>query len=245
MGNVRRVYVEKKKDYAVKAKELLEELRQYLGLSIDDLRILIRYDIENLSDESYQKALGTVFSEPPVDDVYEEEFPCAEDEISFSVEYLPGQFDQRADSAEQCVKLLNEEENAIIRSATTYVVKGSLSEEQMKEIKEYCINPVDSRETDEVKPETLAMDFDEPEDVKIVDGFQVMGEEDLKALYDSLNLAMTFKDFKHIQNYFAGEEKRDPSMTEIRVLDTYWSDHCRHTTFSTELTKIEFQEGYF
>ncbi len=141
MGNVRRVYVEKKKDYAVKAKELLEELRQYLGLSIDDLRILIRYDIEDLSDESYQKALGTVFSEPPVDEVYEEEFPKAEDEVSFSVEYLPGQFDQRADSAEQCVKLLNEEENAIIRSATTYVVKGSLSEDQMKDIKEYCINP--------------------------------------------------------------------------------------------------------
>ena len=161
MGNVRRVYVEKKKDYAVKAKELLEELRQYLGLSIDDLRILIRYDIEDLSDESYQKALGTVFSEPPVDEVYEEEFPKAEDEVSFSVEYLPGQFDQRADSAEQCVKLLNEEENAIIRSATTYVVKGSLSEDQMKDIKEYCINPVDSRETDEEKPETLAMDFEE------------------------------------------------------------------------------------
>ena len=245
MGNVRRVYVEKKKDYAVKAKELLEELRQYLGLSIDDLRILIRYDIEDLSDESYQKALGTVFSEPPVDEVYEEEFPKAEDEVSFSVEYLPGQFDQRADSAEQCVKLLNEEENAIIRSATTYVVKGSLSEDQMKDIKEYCINPVDSRETDEEKPETLAMDFEEPEDVKIVEGFQAMGDKELKELYDSLNLAMTFKDFKHIQNYFTGEEKRDPSMTEIRVLDTYWSDHCRHTTFSTELTKIEFQEGYF
>lgn len=245
MGNVRRVYVEKKKDYAVKAKELREELRQYLGLSIEDIRVLIRYDVENLSEESYQKALVTVFSEPPVDDVYEEEFPCGEDEVSFSVEYLPGQFDQRADSAQQCVKLLNENEDALIRSATTYVVKGDVTEAQLEEIKEYCINPVDSREAEAEKPETLAMDFEDPEDVKIVEGFQTMEEKDLKELYDSLNLAMTFKDFQHIQNYFAGEEKRDPSMTEIRVLDTYWSDHCRHTTFSTELTKIEFQDGFF
>ena len=245
MGKVKRVYVEKKKDYAVKAKELLEELRQYLGLEIEDIRVLIRYDIENLSDTSYQKALGTVFSEPPVDDVYEETFPCGENEVCFSVEFLPGQFDQRADSAEQCVKLLNEDEEAVIRSATTYVVKGNLTSEQLEEIKSYCINPVDSREAGEEKPDTLVMEFDEPEDVKIIEGFQGMEEGKLKELYDSLNLAMTFKDFLHIQNYFAGEEKRDPSMTEIRVLDTYWSDHCRHTTFSTELTNIEFQDGFY
>ncbi len=245
MGKVKRVYVEKKKDYAVKAKELREELRQYLGLDIEDVRVLIRYDVENLSDESYQKALMTVFSEPPVDDVYEEEFPKEDGEVSFSVEFLPGQFDQRADSAEQCVKLLNEDEEALIRSATTYVVKGNLTEEQLKEIKEYCINPVDSREASAQKPETLIMDFEEPADVKIFDGFKDMEEAPLKELYDSLNLAMTFKDFLHIQNYFKGEEKRDPSMTEIRVLDTYWSDHCRHTTFSTELTKIEFQDGFY
>ncbi|MGN0416355.1 phosphoribosylformylglycinamidine synthase [Anaerostipes faecalis] len=245
MGKVKRVYVEKKKDYAVKAKELLEELRQYLGLEIEDIRVLIRYDIENLSDASYQKALGTVFSEPPVDDVYEETFPCSENEVCFSVEFLPGQFDQRADSAEQCVKLLNEDEEAVIRSATTYVVKGNLTSEQLEEIKSYCINPVDSREAGEEKPDTLVMEFDEPEDVKIIEGFQGMEEGKLKELYDSLNLAMTFKDFLHIQNYFAGEEKRDPSMTEIRVLDTYWSDHCRHTTFSTELTNIEFQDGFY
>ena len=245
MGKVKRVYVEKKKDYAVKAKELLEELRQYLGLEIEDIRVLIRYDIENLSDASYQKALGTVFSEPPVDDVYEETFPCSENEVCFSVEFLPGQFDQRADSAEQCVKLLNEDEEAVIRSATTYVVKGNLTSEQLEEIKSYCINPVDSREAGEEKPDTLVMEFDEPEDVKIIEGFQGMEEGKLKELYDSLNLAMTFKDFLHIQNYFAREEKRDPSMTEIRVLDTYWSDHCRHTTFSTELTNIEFQDGFY
>ncbi|MDY2726696.1 MAG: phosphoribosylformylglycinamidine synthase, partial [Anaerostipes faecalis] len=170
MGKVKRVYVEKKKDYAVKAKELLEELRQYLGLEIEDIRVLIRYDIENLSDASYQKALGTVFSEPPVDDVYEETFPCSENEVCFSVEFLPGQFDQRADSAEQCVKLLNEDEEAVIRSATTYVVKGNLTSEQLEEIKSYCINPVDSREAGEEKPDTLVMEFDEPEDVKIIEG---------------------------------------------------------------------------
>ena len=243
MGEVRRVYVEKKKDYAVKAKELHASLKQYLGLDVESVRVLVRYDIENLSDASYEKALVTVFSEPPVDDVYEETLPLADGEISFSVEFLPGQFDQRADSAQQCVKLLNEDEDALIRSATTYVVKGDLTDEQLEAVKEYCINPVDSREAAADKPETLVMDFEEPADVKILDGFKDMEEDKFKELYDSLGLAMTFKDFLHIQNYFHGEEKRDPSMTEIRVLDTYWSDHCRHTTFLTELKNVTFEDG--
>ena len=245
MGEVRRVYVEKKKDYAVKAKELHASLKQYLGLDVESVRVLVRYDIENLSDASYEKALVTVFSEPPVDDVYEETLPLADGEISFSVEFLPGQFDQRADSAQQCVKLLNEDEDALIRSATTYVVKGDLTDEQLEAVKEYCINPVDSREAAADKPETLVMDFEEPADVKILDGFKDMEEDKFKELYDSLNLAMTFKDFLHIQNYYKGEEKRDPSMTEIRVLDTYWSDHCRHTTFQTELKNVKFEDGYY
>ena len=223
MGQVKRVYVEKKQDYAIKAKELLEEVRQYLGLDVENIRVLIRYDVENVSEESYQKALGTVFSEPPVDEVYEEAFPVEEGETAFSVEFLPGQFDQRADSAQQCLKLLNESEEPVIRSATTYVVKGTLSEDEMGQIKDYCINPVDSRESSEEKPDTLVMEFEEPEDVKIVEGFRGMGEQPFKELYDSLNLAMTFKDFLHIQKYFKEEEQRDPSMTEIRVLDTYWS----------------------
>ena len=243
MGEVRRVYVEKKKDYAVKAKELHASLKQYLGLDVESVRVLVRYDIENLSDASYEKALVTVFSEPPVDDVYEETLPLADGEISFSVEFLPGQFDQRADSAQQCVKLLNEDEDALIRSATTYVVKGDLTDEQLEAVKEYCINPVDSREAAADKPETLVMDFEEPADVKILDGFKDMEEDKFKELYDSLNLAMTFKDFQHIQNYYHGEEHRNPTMTEIRVLDTYWSDHCRHTTFSTELKDVTFGEG--
>ena len=246
MGQVKRIYVEKKAPYAVRAKELREEVRQYLGITaLRNVRVLIRYDVENLSDATYQQALMTVFSEPPVDDYYEEIFEMDPDAFCFSVEYLPGQFDQRADSAEQCVKLLNEKEDPVIRSATTYVFEGEISEEDRTRIKEYCINPVDSRETDEKKPDTLVQKFDEPADVAIFDGFQSMPEAELKELYDSLNLAMTFKDFLHIQKYFAGEEKRDPSVTEIRVLDTYWSDHCRHTTFLTELKNVTFDDGYY
>ena len=244
MNQVRRLYVEKKPDYAVKAKELAEELQSYLFLKdIQRVRVLIRYDMENVSEETYQKAMGTVFSEPPVDYIYEESFPKEEGDRVFSVEYLPGQFDQRADSAVQCLQLLNEKEEPIIRSATTYVLSGEITDEEFDKIKEYCINPVDSRETDETKPETLVMEYEEPADVSVFEGFKDMPEEELKALYDSLGLAMTFKDFLHIQNYYCGEEHRDPTMTEIRVLDTYWSDHCRHTTFSTELKDISFEEG--
>ena len=246
MGNVKRVYVEKKSAYAVRAKELKEEVVRYLGITaLQDVRVLIRYDVENLSDATYRQALGTVFSEPPVDEYFEETFAVDTDALVFSVEYLPGQFDQRADSAEQCVKLLNEKEDPVIRSATTYVFEGKFTDEEVAKLKEYCINPVDSRETNEEKPETLVQQFEDPADVAIFDGFQSMSEEDLRTLYESLNLAMTFQDFKHIQNYFAGEEKRDPSVTEIRVLDTYWSDHCRHTTFLTELKNVTFEDGYY
>ena len=245
MSKVKRIYVEKKKDYAVKAGELLDEIKNYLGIPVDGVRVLVRYDIENLSEDTYQKALGTVFSEPPVDILYEEAFDKNDTDQVFSVEYLPGQFDQRADSAEQCVKLLNENEEPVIRSATTYVIEGNVDEDQMERIKNHCINPVDSREASSVKPETLVTIFEDPADVKIFDGFQTMEEQALRELYDSLGLAMTFKDFLHIQNYFKNEEHRDPSMTEIRVLDTYWSDHCRHTTFSTELKNINFKDGYY
>lgn len=246
MGNVRRVYVEKKEDFAIKAKELKHEIRHYLGIEVSAVRVLTRYDVENISEDTYQKALKTVFSEPPVDNIFLERLEGGDEtEYIFSVEFLPGQFDQRADSAEQCVKLLNENEEPLIRSATTYVITGDITEDELCSIKKYCINPVDSRETGEDKPDTLVQEFDEPEDIKVFDGFIQMPEDELKKLYDSLNLAMTFKDFLHIQNYFRGEEDRDPTMTEIRVLDTYWSDHCRHTTFSTELKNVKFDEGYY
>ncbi len=246
MSNVKRIYVEKKPAYAVHAKELKHEIKSYLGIkTLETVRVLIRYDIENVSETTYKKALGTVFSEPPVDVLFEETFEKAEGDYVFSVEFLPGQFDQRADSAEQCVKLLNETEAPVIRTATTYVLTGSLTDDEFERIKAYCINPVDSRETDEVKPETLVTEFEEPKDVAILDGFVDMDQEALTGLFESLNLAMTLKDFEHIQAYFKNEEHRDPSMTEIRVLDTYWSDHCRHTTFQTELKNVTFEDGFF
>ena len=246
MSSVRRVYVEKKPAFAVQAKDLRHELRKYLGVSgLTGVRVLIRYDVENISDDVFEKACKTVFAEPPVDTLYKESFEMAENARTFSVEFLPGQFDQRADSAVQCVKFLNEEEEPVIRSATTYVIEGEVSDEEFEAIKHHCINPVDSREIGMEKPETLVAKFEEPADVAILDGFQDMPEAELKKRYDSLNLAMTFKDFLHIQNYFKSEEHRDPSMTEIRVLDTYWSDHCRHTTFSTELKNVAFTDGYY
>ena len=244
MSTVRRVYVEKKPSFAVKAKELKHEISSYLGIqTVTNVRELIRYDVENISDDVFEKACHTVFAEPPVDDLYLEKFEAADGAHVFSVEFLPGQFDQRADSAVQCVQFLDENAQPIIRSATTYVIEGDITEEEFEAIKNHCINPVDSRETGLQKPETLVTEFKDPEDVKIFDGFRDMDEAPLRELYSSLNLAMTFKDFLHIQNYFKNEEKRDPSMTEIRVLDTYWSDHCRHTTFSTELTQVKFDEG--
>lgn len=246
MNSVKRVYVEKKQEFAVQAKELKQELKSYLGIqTVENVRVLIRYDIENISDATFETACNGIFSEPPVDILYKEEFEVKEGSRIFSVEYLPGQFDQRADSAVQCVQFIKEDEMPVIKSATTYVIEGAITDEEFAAIKAHCINPVDSRETGMEKPETLITQFEEPEDVKIFDGFKDMEEDKLKELYDSLGLAMTFKDFLHIQNYFKGEEKRDPSMTEIRVLDTYWSDHCRHTTFSTELKEVSFGEGYY
>ena len=241
---VKRVYVEKKPEFAVQAKELRHEVKSYLGIkTVKNVRVLIRYDVENLSDATFERACNGVFAEPPVDILYREDFPREESDHIFSVEFLPGQFDQRADSAVQCVQFIKEDELPVIKTATTYVIEGEISEEEMEAIKAHCINPVDSRETGLEKPETLVTKFEEPADVKIFDGFKDMPEAELKELYSSLGLAMTFKDFQHIQNYFKGEEHRDPSMTEIRVLDTYWSDHCRHTTFSTELTEVSFGDG--
>ena len=246
MGSVRRVFVEKKPDYAVAAKELRHEIRRYLGImDVTGVRVLIRYDVENISDDTFEKACSGVFAEPPVDILYREEYPLSEGDRSFSVEFLPGQFDQRADSAEQCLRFIKEDESPVIRTATTYVIEGNISDDEFDAIRNHCINPVDSREASEEKPETLVSSFEEPADILVFEGFKDMAEDELKKLYDSLGLAMTFKDFLHIQNYYKEEEHRDPTMTEIRVLDTYWSDHCRHTTFSTELKDVQFDDGYY
>ncbi|MBR0085908.1 MAG: phosphoribosylformylglycinamidine synthase, partial [Lachnospiraceae bacterium] len=243
---VRRIYVEKKKEYAVAAKELQSDIRSYLGIEdTEGVRVLIRYDVENVTDSVWENAKNTVFCEPPVDTLHEESVELADDEQIFSVEYLPGQFDQRGDSAVQCLQLQDPQAEPIVKTATTYIIKGKISEDEMARIRSYCVNPVDSRITDEIKPETLDVNYDEPEDVKIFDGFRTMSDEEFEALYKSLNLAMTYNDFKFIRDYFRSEETRDPSMTEIRVLDTYWSDHCRHTTFLTELKNIDFEDGYY
>ena len=242
---VRRIYVEKKEAYAVRAGELFENIKTYLGISsIARVRVLVRYDIENLDGKTYAEARGTIFSEPPLDSLYEEQFPREAGDTVFSAEYLPGQFDQRADSAVQCVQLINRDATPTIRTATTYVLSGKLSEQEITAIKHFCINPVDSRECAEEKPETLAQNYPAPDNVKIVENFITMPEDDFRALYASFGLAMTYEDFLEIRRYFEGE-KRNPTVTEIRVLDTYWSDHCRHTTFQTELTKVSFLDGDF
>ena len=242
---VRRIYVEKKKAYAVRAVELFENIKTYLGISdIAGVRVLVRYDIENLDDKTFVQARGTIFSEPPLDELYEETFPKEAGDTVFSAEYLPGQFDQRADSAVQCVQLIDKDAAPVIRTATTYVLSGKLSEQEIEAVKHFCINPVDSRECAEEKPETLTQNYPTPDDVKTVEGFTAMPEDDFRALYASFGLAMTYEDFLEIRHYFESE-KRNPTVTEIRVLDTYWSDHCRHTTFQTELTKVSFLDGDF
>ena len=191
-----------------------------------DVRVLVRYDIENISNADYKRSLDTIFCEPPLDICYESDFPHQDSDFFFTVEYLPGQFDQRADSAIQCVKLLGSEDDIDIRSATTYVFTGNFSDEDKEKIKRYCINPVDSKIADESVPQTLKIDFEIPDDVETVDGFISMNEKTLRECYNDLSLAMTFDDFKFIQNYLKNDENRNPSITEIRVLDTYWSDHC-------------------
>ncbi|MCR4641698.1 MAG: phosphoribosylformylglycinamidine synthase [Lachnospiraceae bacterium] len=246
MSGVKRIYVAKKPAYAVKDRELMSEIPGYLGIrGVKSVRVYIRYDVEKVSEEVFETALRCVFSEPPVDELYPEEIPIPEGARVFGVEYLPGQYDQRADSAEQCIRFLKEDEEPVIRTAVTYVIDGDISDDEYERIRQYCINPVDSRETGMEKPETLISHYDEPADVAVFDGFRDMEDGDFKRLYDSLGLAMTYKDFLHIRNYFREKEKRDPSMTEIRVLDTYWSDHCRHTTFATELGEVSFGEGYY
>ena len=244
--SVRRIYVEKRQDYAVKAKELKDELKTYLGIGgIESIRILIRYDMENISDEIYKKALVNVFSEPPVDNYYEEKIELAKEDRVFTVEYMPGQFDQRADSAVQCIKLLESDVEVLVKNATTYIVSGNISDVEFEQIKAYCVNPVDSRIAEEEKPDNLFAEFETPADVEYLKDFYTMSLDDFKNLYKSLSLAMNYADFLYIREYFEKEEKRDPSITEIRVLDTYWSDHCRHTTFLTELKQIEFEDGFY
>ena len=246
MTEVRRIYVEKKPSFAVRAREVKEELRSFLNLTqVEDVRILIRYDVEGVSEPVFQEALTCVFAEPPLDTVYLEKLEIPEGVHVFSVEALPGQFDQRADSAIQCLRFLKEDEEPIVRTAVTYLLYGALSEEEVHAVESYIMNPVDSRIAKEQKPNTLKEVYEQPAEIALMQGFLQMDDRAFQELYESLNLAMTYQDFLWIRTYFRNEEHREPTVTEIRVLDTYWSDHCRHTTFSTVLKKVDFEDGFY
>lgn len=242
---VRRLFVEKKSGFDVEAQALLEDIRTNLHIKNTELvRIINRYDIDGINDEVFEKTRYTVFAEPPIDNTYDEELP--KDVVSanfFAVELLPGQFDQRADSAETCIKLIEPEANPVVRFAKVIVVYGDISKDELDKIKSYCINPVDSQEAVIEKQETLCEVEPEPKDVEIFKGFVDMTKEELDDFRNRQGLAMTKEDLYLIHSYFKNTEKRNPTITEIKVIDTYWSDHCRHTTFNTEFTEVIFQEG--
>jgi len=237
---VYRVYVEKKPGQTHEADGLLREVKDFLQISgIDSIRVLNRYDAENIEDKLFDYAVNTVFSEPQVDNV---SFDAPAGGVVFAVEPLPGQFDQRADSAAQCIQILGQCDRPIIRSAKVYVLEGGLSEQDVAAIKKHVINAVESREASLEKPETLAVEYAAPQTVATVDGFIGLDEVGLSALLEQLGLAMDLDDLKFLQAYFRDEERRDPTITEVRVVDTYWSDHCRHTTFSTHLEDVKIDD---
>ena len=239
-----RVFVEKKPGFDVEARHMKADLRENLGLSaIEDLRLFNRYDIDGLSDEEFAAARGTIFSEPNVDNVYGEDFVFPEGYQVFATEYLPGQYDQRADSAAQCVQLLTQKERPQVLTARVIAIKGDISAEEMDKIKSYLVNPVESRLASMEKPESLDMKADVPADVARVTGFTQWNDEEMKAYFDSMGFAMTLADLLFCRDYFRDEEHRDPTVTELRVIDTYWSDHCRHTTFLTRLNRIEIEKN--
>ncbi len=244
--SIKRIFVEKKKGCDIEASQLFADIKENFEISaLEGLRILYRYDVEDISDEAFAVAEKTIFSEPPVDNVYLEKFDMAEDEVAFGMEYLPGQYDQRADSAMQCVQIISGDDNAVINAAKIFVLKGKLTVGDIEKIKNYCINPVDSREASMEKPETLRMKLNIPETVETLTGFIDKNEEELLALRAEMGLAMSDADIIFCQKYFKDTEKRDPSITEIKVIDTYWSDHCRHTTFATNITDVKFEDGKY
>ena len=238
---VYRIYVEKKPGFDVEAEGLKNELVSLLGVSgLTSLRLLNRYDVEGIDEALFQQCASTVFSEPPVDNTYDA-LPQFEG-VSFAVEYLPGQFDQRADSAAECIQLISQGERPLVRSARVYLLQGSLTEAQVEEIKKYVINPVEAREASLEKKDTLKMEYPIPSSVAVLDGFNELDEEGLKKFIEEKGLAMDLGDIRFCQDYFRGEH-RDPTITEIRMIDTYWSDHCRHTTFGTILDDVQIDDA--
>lgn len=245
-SNVKRLLVEKREGFDLEAKALMKDLKDSLHIDcIDDLRLLNRYDIEGLSDEICDSASKTIFSEPNLDVVYKEDVEYDKDAKVFAVEYLPGQYEQRADWAAQCVQIINEGQRPNINSAKLYILTGDIDDELFAKIKAYVINPVDSREASLEKPETLELETEIPTEVATIEGFIDFSMEELEKFLKEQGLAMTIDDLKYVQEYFKNQEKRNPTITEIKVLDTYWSDHCRHTTFMTQIKDVEIEDGKF
>ena len=245
MSDIRRIYVEKKNAFAVEAKGLLADLRNNLLLkNVEGVRILARYDVMGLSPEEFEQARKLVLSEPPVDTVAEELVPAADERV-FAMELLPGQYDQREDFAAQCIQLITQKEKPLVAAAKVYVVKGDLSDADFARVKKYLINPIEAIEAALDKPETLEDTCQEPADVAVLDGFRGLSREEAAALLSGLGLAMSLEDLLWVQKYFKEEEQRDPSITEIRVLDTYWSDHCRHTTFMTNIDGVTIDSSVY
>ena len=245
MENVRRIFVEKKDGFNVEAKGILADLKENLSLGgLKDVRIINRYDVSGVTDEEYQKARNLIFSEPPVDNAYDENIEISEGKV-FAVEYLPGQFDQRAASAEECISILTQKERPLVRSAKVYVLIGDVSDSDVEAVKKYVINPVEAREASLDKPTTLVMEHPVPEDVKTVDGFNDMDSAAMEKFLGEMGFAMDQDDLAFCQEYFKNTEKRNPTVTELRMIDTYWSDHCRHTTFSTKINNVTIPEGKY
>ncbi len=239
MNGIKRIYVEKKKGYAGETETLLKDLEENLGIkNLRGLRKLNRYDISGITDGEYRTARPTILSEPPVDNAYDEDFPHGEDETVIAVEYLPGQYDQRADSAAQCIRLITRKKKPVVANARIFVLQGDISPDDLAKIKKYLINPVDSREASMQKPATLQIEAAVPENVEILTGFLTQSDDRLEAFRKERGLAMSFHDLLFCRDYFRDREKRNPTITEIKMLDTYWSDHCRHTTFTTRIDGV-------
>ncbi|MEK6265831.1 MAG: AIR synthase-related protein, partial [Clostridium sp.] len=245
-NKIYRLYVEKKANYNVENKKMLMDIKVNLGIiSLESIRIVNRYDITGISDEQYIESRNTIFSEPTVDVVYDEELDMEGAESVFAIEFLPGQYDQRADSAAECIQILTEKDKPIVKTAKVIILKGNITANELNTIKEYCINAVDSRQADMEKPKKLQQNFIEPDKVRIVESFIDMNDENLNEFLSENGLAMSFYDLKFCRDYFSETEKRNPSITEIKVIDTYWSDHCRHTTFNTIIQDVNIEEGKY
>ncbi|WFD09935.1 phosphoribosylformylglycinamidine synthase [Tepidibacter hydrothermalis] len=246
MSNIKRLFVEKKSGFDVEAKKLLRDIKLNLGIkNIDNIRVLNRYDIENISEDVYEKSVKSIFSEPNIDNVYHENIDIDDNSKMFAIEYLPGQYDQRADWAVQCIEILTQNNRPLVNFARTIVIDGEIDNTEFENIKNYLINPVDSREARLDKPENLVVEIDYVDEVEVVDGFIDMDENNLKDFIKDRGLAMMYDDLVLIQGYFRDTEKRNPTITEIKIIDTYWSDHCRHTTFLTKVESVEIEDGKY